>query len=397
MNYKEIRAINHIDEEFSSIMKTFGYSKVFPKSIEAIGDFEKFYERSKSKTLKVIGSNSEVNILHDDPTMSLFTSDLSIEKVYYITKSFSWDAPAYEALKAGVEYLGQESIYSDAEIIFSAYQFLKSIGLDNFYIEIGHTHFIERLLDLKALSKEDRDSLYTLIHSKNVVQIGNILDKYNLSTMSKEFIKKLPKLFGDVNEILNYVQQMAQQNEKLQGIYDYLIQLVNLLKVYGIQSKNLKIDLSLTNKYSYYDGVIFKTYSNDFGKEVIRGGRYTIDEQPFDVKGVGFGFDLKNLIGVMNMKKLNLNKNNFTILFNENSVQEMVEISSILREKGYKVNQMEGDLSKETIDAIDSEYVLKILDDKIKIVDNLKNTVENEFLDQYMKDIKTETIVESIH
>jgi hypothetical protein len=68
-----------------------------------------------------------------------------------------------------------------------------------------------------------------------------------------------------------------------------------------------------------------------------------------------------------------------------------------LREKGYKVNQMQGNLSKDTIDAIDSEYVLKILDDKIKIVDNLKNTVENEFLDQYIKGIKTETIVESIH
>lgn len=397
MNYKEIKAINHIDEEFSSIMKKFGYSKVFPKSIEQIGDFDKFYERSKCKTLKVIGNNSEVNILHDDPTMSLFTSALTIEKVYYITKSFSWESPEYETLKAGVENLGKESIYSDAEIIFSAYQFLKSIGLDNFYIEIGHTHFIEKLLDLKAISKEDRDILYNLIHSKNVVQISNILDKYNLSKISEEFIKKLPKLFGDIDEILNYVEQMADKNEELQVIYDYLRKLINLLKVYGIKSKHLKIDLSLTNKYSYYDGVIFKTYSNDFGKEVIRGGRYTIDEQPFNVKGVGYGFDLKNLIGVINMKKLNLNKNNFTILFNQNSVEAMVEISTILRNKGYKVNQIEGDLSKDTIDNIDSEYVLKISEDKIKIVDNLKNTVEKEFLDKYIKGIKTETIVESIH
>lgn len=388
MNYTNLKIINYIDENLNSISKKFGFKKIYPKSISNIKLENKYYSNKESNLLKVIDSTGAINLLHEDPTISLFESELSKEKIYYLTNTFSWEKNP-ETLKGGIENFSNPSINSDAEVIVMAYKFLTNLGLKNFTIEIGHTHFIENLLNLKNINYNTKKEINSAIHNKNIPKIKKILNDIEIDKESKLAIISLSKLFGNYKNILEKSRDLKIQ--RLNPVIDYLNKLKNVLSYYDISLDKIKIDLSLTNKYSYYDGLVFKSYTNNFGKKLLQGGRY----KNSDKEGIGFSFNIKELIGVIKMKNVKQSNMDYTVVVNDNSSRDTFSIISNLREKGFSVNITENKLNSQLIKNAESDYILEVKNDFVSIVDNLCNRTYKEKVNDFVNN--SDFYKESIH
>jgi ATP phosphoribosyltransferase regulatory subunit len=389
MHYNNLKTINTIDEQLSTVTKKFGFKKIYPKSIASYPTALKYYTDDKPELISFTNASGGISILHDDPTISLFDSRISREKVYYLTNTFAWQKDL-ENLKGGVENFCQPSIFADAEMIVMVYEFLDSLKLDDFKIEIGHTHFIEKLLNHKDFSKKMKTELNDAIHNKNIPKIKNIIDPLELSPENKKALMTLAKLFGDYEKTLETAKTL--NIIALKPIIDYLENLQKYLEYYGLDMTNIRIDLSLTNKYSYYDGLLFKSYSQNFGKKILQGGRY----KNKDNQGIGFGFNVKDLIGVIQMKKEKRNTMDYTVLINDSVEEKAINMISKLRKSGCSVNTIEEQLTSELIKNSESKYILEIKDGTINIIDNLANKVIKKNYNQFLDELTLVT-VESIH
>jgi len=389
MQYLNLEEINYIDEKFSEISKQFGFKKIFPKSVSSMEASIDYYKNTKSSLVKIIDFEGEVNILHEDPTISLFDSKILNEKIYYLTNTFSWDK-SIENLKGGVENFCEESVIADAEIIIIANELLKNLNLDDFTIEIGHTHFIEKLLNSDGISRSEKIRLNNAIHNKNIQKIEKILNELEISNENKNALIVLSKLFGDYELILKNATEL--NINELKPIIDYLTKLKKILLIYKIDIKKLKIDLSLTNKYSYYDGMIFNSYTRDYGKKILQGGRYNNN----DKHGVGFSFNILNLIGVIKMTNYNLAKNDYTVITNSSNNEKALYLATALRENGLNVNLMENELEYDVIKNINSAFILSIQNDLVNIISKNTNEVYKKSYNEFIEGINS-TKLESIH
>jgi len=389
MHYTNLKTINTIDEQLSTVTKSFGFKKIYPKSIATYPAALKYYTDDKPELISFTNASGGISILHDDPTISLFDSRISQEKVYYLTNTFAWQKNL-ESLKGGVENFCTPSIFADAEMIVMVYQFLDSLKLDDFKIEIGHTHFIEKLLNHKDFSKEMKIELNDAIHNKNIPKIKGIIDPLKLSSENKKALMTLAKLFGDYEKTLETAKSLNLIT--LKPIIDYLENLKKHLEYYGLNMNNIRIDLSLTNKYSYYDGLLFKSYSQNFGKKILQGGRYKNE----DNKGINNGFNVKDMIGEIQMKKESRNTLDYTVLINDSVEKKAINMISELRKSGCSVNTLEDKLTSELIKNTESKYILEIKESTINIIDNLANKVIKKNYDQFLKELTLVT-VESIH
>ena len=93
-------------------------------------------------------------------------------------------------------------------MIVMVYQFLDSLKLDDFKIEIGHTHFIEKLLSHKDFSKTMKIELNDAIHNKNIPKIKAIIDPLELTSENKTALMTLAKLFGDYEKTLEAAKSL---------------------------------------------------------------------------------------------------------------------------------------------------------------------------------------------
>jgi len=389
MHYSNLKIINSIDEELSTISKSFGFKKIYPKSIATYPEALKYYTEAKPKLITFTNATGGISTLHDDPTISLFDSNILREKVYYLTNTFAWQR-TLENLKGGVENFCPPSISTDAEMIVMVYKFLDQLKLEDFKIEIGHTHFIEKLMNDQSFTKEMKIQINDAIHNKNIPTIKRIIEPLDISETNKNALITLSKLFGDYEKTLKTAK--ALNIKSLKPIIEYLESLKKYLEYYALDMNTIKIDLSLTNKYSYYDGLIFKSYSQNFGKKILQGGRYKNE----DNQGIGFGFNIKDLIGVIQMKKKNRNTMDYTVLLNSSVEENVIPIITKLRKSGYSVNTLEGQLTSELIKKNESKYILVLKEDIINIIDNLANKVIKKNYNEFLEEL-TMVTVESIH
>lgn len=389
MHYENLRKINYIQQQFSKTSRLYGFKKIYPKAIASYPEALEYYGASNPKLISFTNTKGGVNILHEDPTISLFDANITKEKLYYLTTAYTWET-SLETLKGGVENFSKPSLHSDSEMIMMAYDFLKSINIKAFKIEVGHTGFIDGLLSTEAINAVDKKNLISAIHNKNIPMIKKITDDLSLDDDTVKGLITIPKLFGGYNETLNKAR--AINLESLKNVIEYLEDLKNLLAQYPINMKQINIDLSLTNKYSYYDGLIFKAYHHNFGKKILQGGRYKNNNN----QGIGFGFKVEDLLGVIRMRKNLSNTVDYTVLIDDLFKENTLKVINDLREKGMRVETKEEDLTPELIKNCDSRFILKIIDDQVRMIDNLENRTRKTNIQEFIKSYKS-IALESIH
>ena len=300
--FEECDDRRRVEHALSDVFNEGGYRKVLTPAIEFFDVFNSDNTGIQAEEMfKLSDSKGRTTVLRPDNTMPiarmvatrLEASDFPV-RLYYNQSVFVRNkdlaGKTNEIAQSGIEFIGDDSIEADLEVIRLAVQSLKECKLNSFKIEIGNAAFINSILEKMNIDSTTQADICNLIEEKNYAALGDLLDRIGDSDETR-IIKKLPRLFGGA-EVIDKAKSLYKDNRAHEAL-KYLKQVYAELCSEGLEDC-IMIDLGLVNRSNYYTGVIFHGYAQGSGLSVLSGGRYDnlLKEFGMSAPAIGFAVDI---------------------------------------------------------------------------------------------------------
>jgi len=227
-----------------------------------------------------------------------------------------------EFTQCDVDIVGSSSPLADAEIIAVIYDILKKIGFEKFTIRINSRQTLFSIIENAGVPTEKALLVIRSIDKLDKVSREEVEKELTVKTIEPEIIKKI---FSSI--------------EKAEPDL-FLIDVLSLIKKFGVPENFFKFDPTLARGLDYYTGPIYETIVEKpkIGS-ITGGGRYDKLIGMFTGKevpacGTTIGIDrIIDVIDELNLwPELASTKNQILItLFDKSFLDQAVEISQILR------------------------------------------------------------------
>jgi len=263
----------------------------------------------------------------------LLSEDLPIRLAYsanvFRAQQREGGRPA-EFEQIGVEYLNDQSVSCDGEVIALLIHSLKKAGLSEFQISIGHVGFSQELF-LQILGTNGRaTALRKFLYEKNYVGYREQVRSLDLSTIDKQRLLKLLALRGG-EEAIESAFDIIENDKGKQAILE-LQELSAVLKDYGVQ-EHVKFDFTIVSHMSYYTGILFEAYAGNVGFSIGNGGRYSLLEKfGKQVSATGFAVRLDRLLEALGGGESE--NNTHCIFYSKERRREAFQLAKKLHEEG---------------------------------------------------------------
>ncbi len=200
--------------------------------------------------------NGELFLAHPDPTSQILShlKGQHALNVFYCSEVLSLHGRS--RWQIGVERMGDEKISGTVELLRMLIQFLESLWIQDFFIDIGSIKLWENHM---ADIPEHRQEIWRSIRQRNF----GMIEELPISAKKKQELWRL----------LNTRSQSSDDEE----MADLLSQ---------IQDKRIFVDMGTIRFLPYYHELVFEVYVPSFGAPLGGGGRYRVNG------GLGFGFAL---------------------------------------------------------------------------------------------------------
>lgn len=299
----------------------------------------------------------------------------------YSASVFRYDEPQTgrnrEIYQMGVELIGEGDSKADAEALILAIEAILKTGLRDFKFDIGHTGYLDGIIEELELCSEEIDKIKTYLTGKNIVGLNNYIEKLGIA--KKEPLNKLPVLRGG-KEILNKAGNMVSNNRSREALQN-LCDIYEYLADYGL-ADYLAFDLGLIRGFDYYTGVVFEGFTEKLGYTICGGGRYDNLIGQYcqkNIPAIGFAIGLERVRLALKKQSYNFQEGKIDDLFLFPADKRKLALVTArnLREKGYVIILEEKDiLSNELIDyagEIGAERIVSFLPiDSVEVI-NIKN------------------------
>ena len=379
-NVKDYQKYERMIKTIQKRFKTYGYERIKTSTFEQYDLYSKVTSSINQKEmLKLIDRSGDVLVLRPDVTIPItkeladnFTKLPNELRYYYVQDVFrqsAFDDEDIESTQAGVEYFCESSARADAEVIALACHTLKDLGFNDVKIEVGHAGFFKELIQIINLGNRDIDRLKTLIQAKNIVEIEEFLRGIGIEEEVREAIVKIPFLYGDPTQVSERAREIVQTT-KMDDTLDYLIEVYEILKLYGLED-NIVMDLGLINHMGYYSDIIFQGFVEKFGKPVLMGGRYNELGNEFgaELPAIGFACEVESLIKAATSDAVSQRVPiDIKIQYDEAHLGEAIGVANELRERNYTV--LSYPVAKTQSNVQTSIYQIKVAKEKTFIYRN---------------------------
>ncbi|AOY75551.1 ATP phosphoribosyltransferase regulatory subunit [Clostridium formicaceticum] len=290
----------HIEDKLMNNFMKSGYMEVNTPSLEYYDLFSNDYLASNGdKMFKLIDTNGGILVLRPDCTIPIarmvatkmkdFVYPL---KLCYVQNVFRIDeeqaGKKREFRQAGVELFGVASYEADVEVIITAIESLKNLGLKNFQIDIGQVKLLRSILEKLIIEEKEKQEIEEHIENKNFIELDKLVNALKIEEEIKEILKKLPRLFGEPEEVLGEVKALPLDAAMLEAVED-LEKVCDRIAAYGL-GKYISLDLGMVTMMKYYSGIIFKGFTRDLGTVLLSGGRYDRLLEDFGIECAATGF-----------------------------------------------------------------------------------------------------------
>lgn len=258
----------------------------------------------EERMFKMTDTDGRLLVLRPDTTLSI--ARIAATKLGQDRARLSYFADKYdlesagglssrEIYQAGVECLGEEGAFSDAQAVAFAIECLKETGLKDFIIDIGHVGYFKGLLEESGLSAREAEGVRTCINRKDTMNAERLLKKAGVKDDALNNILALPALFGGA-EILSEAEKLTKNACALAAVR-HLKEMDALLSAMGYEGY-VSYDLGMIKPLSYYSGIVFSGLVKDLGAPVLSGGRYDNLADAFGkhMPAVGFAMGLKRIL-----------------------------------------------------------------------------------------------------
>jgi histidyl-tRNA synthetase len=237
-------------------------------------------------------------------------------KRYQIQNVWRADRPQHgrfqEFLQCDADIVGSNSLWQEIELCMLYDRIIKDLGLKGVLLRVNNRKILYGLS--KLLGFENRFNEFTIILDKldkiNIEGVKSELIKQNFSGHKIDILEEFIVLEGSNNFKLEKIKNAFKDSDiNLEGIDEQNFIIENIQKIGGLESIDLKFDLSLARGLSYYTGTIFELVIPNFPEigSIGGGGRYDNLTENFGKKnlsGVGISIGFERVIMALDKYKL---------------------------------------------------------------------------------------------
>ncbi len=369
----------NIEENIRNLFRTSGYYEVETPTLEFYDVFSSGSEHTPQETMfKFFDQQGRILVLRPDITVPIARitatkyRDMTYPlKYFYIGNAFKYNelggGKQKEFTQAGVEIVGVNNPEADAEVIAAAINATKSIGIENFQIDIGQVEFFKGLMEETGLSEQDVEQMRLLIDRKDFLGIEELVKEHGIREELRELILNLPSLFGSL-EVIEKVEKISLNKRSLDALAN-LRQVLEILEDYGL-SKYVSVDLGMVQSLNYYTGIIFRGVTYDVGFPIISGGRYDNLIEKFGEKcpATGFSLGINMIMMAIERQKIATKKQSIDSLvcYGDKGRKTAFMVCEELRNQDLTV---EMDITKKSIDELKDYAKAKDIGGIIYIID----------------------------
>lgn len=243
-----------------------------------------------------------------------------------------------EFTQIGGELINDDSSAADAEIIACVISCLKSVGLQEFQIEIGEIEYFQGIMAEAGLDAETETRIREYIQMKNFFGLTEYVSRLPISEKMRRAISGFDNMFGGL-DMLDRARTLVSNDMSFQAI-ERLERVYTALQSYGYENY-IGFDLSMLNRYNYYTGIVFRGYTYGTGDAVVKGGRYNNLLAKFgkDAPSVGFAIYVDDLMSAISRNKIDvpIDHSNILVLYDREYQKPAIEMATGLRSKNKKI------------------------------------------------------------
>jgi ATP phosphoribosyltransferase regulatory subunit len=349
-----------IQDKLHRVLRQYGYHDIQTPTFEFFDIFGREIGTTPSKDLyKFFDKEGNTLVLRPDFTPSIARSaakyyvdeDMPV-KLCYMGNTFvnhtDYKGRLKEITQCGAELMGEADTSSDAEILAMVVECLRTSGLGEFQIAVGHTQFLSGLLMAAALQEEQQSDIRELLLNKNYLGVEEYVETLSMDAKLKRLFGVLCNFNISVSELSDAKSDAADYPVVLEAI-DHLIELYSFLKIYGIE-KYISFELGSLSDYQYYTGIIFSGYTYGTGEPVVKGGRYDklLSYYGRNTPAIGFAIVVDQLMAALSRQKIEtpINNNSALLVFSAERSAEAIRKSMALRLQGMNVQTTPFDSAK---------------------------------------------------
>ncbi len=223
-------------------------------------------------------TNGKLLALKPDVTLSIIKNTTDEEgckqKVYYNENVYRVSQRTHqfkEIMQAGLECIGDIDTYDIFEAVYLAAKSLDTVSPD-FVLDISHMGIVSSVLDLAGDKEEFKKEAARLISERNIHEMATLCKRNGLDKGAEEKICALVNMYGSMPDVLKRLETVCVTEDSKKELSD-LTNLCQLLYKTEYADK-IRIDFSVLNDMSYYNGIVFKGFINGIFDSVLSGGRY---------------------------------------------------------------------------------------------------------------------------
>ena len=344
MNIKGLKKYEKAVFALRSLYKEYGYLRY------KMSKFEEYdlYAGNKDflvsdNVITFTDTNGKLMALKPDVTLSIIKNgkddNKNLEKVFYDenvyrvskgTRSFK------EFTQIGLECIGKIDDYSVFEVLMLAARSLETISAD-YVLDISHLGIISDIVSSLNVPSAAEKRLIHFIGEKNAHEITSLLEENDVPDNKIKLLKSLITTYGTPEKVLPKLTALMPSG-KLSKSAIQLEYIVNALKACGY-GKKIRIDFSVVNDMSYYNGIVFKGFINGVSEGVLSGGQYDNLMKKMGRKSAAIGF----AVYLDNLERLGEDENEFdvdsVVLYNsDKDISALYSAVSQLIKQGDSVN-----------------------------------------------------------
>ena len=271
-----------IERKVTDVFESRGFYEIITPAVEYYDTF-KFADNGigDEDMYKLFDSKGHILALRSDMTTPVARvsatklKDMPLPvKLYYNASVFlmseNLKGRLGEIPQCGCEIIGISGIRADVEIVITAIEAIKALGIEDFKLEIGNVGFFKAIISQIDKGDEFCENIRLLIENKNFASLNSELEKYD-NMPDIKILRELPYLFGGV-EVLDKVSGVLKNAQALEAL-GHLKELFDVLTGLGY-GEYISLDLGMVHHISYYTGLVFRGYIPGSGGAILSGGRY---------------------------------------------------------------------------------------------------------------------------
>ncbi len=182
-------------------------------------------------------------------------------------------AGSRELLQVGAELFGHPGPESDIEIVGLMLAALRTAGVANVHMDLGHVSVFRHLAAAAQLDAGVEGELFEALQRKSRPEVEVLLDRCDISAEKRRGLAALVDLNGG-DEVLEEARALFSRAPAQVGEALDMLQTMAASIRRDDPALPVYFDLAELRGYRYYTGAVFSAFVPGYGHAVAQGGRY---------------------------------------------------------------------------------------------------------------------------